>query len=123
MVRPMQARRWEYREIVGSGTVQQVGGRGIAVGVDLDRTTLGLPGAGELRLPLVIGRAGATRESFKACFRRLRDPRRGNAGRYDLLEMLMIAACTVLCSANDCIDMAEFAQIKLEFLRGAIATV
>jgi hypothetical protein len=36
-------------------------------------------------------------EGFKACFADLRDPRTGNAGRHDLLEMLMIALCTVLC--------------------------
>jgi predicted transposase YbfD/YdcC len=57
-------------------------------------------------------------EGFKACFEGLRDPRTGNAGRHDLLEMLMIALCTVLCGGEDCTDMAEFARSKLEFLRG-----
>jgi len=55
---------------------------------------------------------------FKACFEGLQDPRTGNAGRHDLLEMLMIALCTVLCGGEDCTDMAEFARTKLEFLRG-----
>jgi len=57
-------------------------------------------------------------EGFKACFEGLHDPRTGNAGRHDLLEMLMIALCTVLCGGEDCTDMAEFARTKLEFLRG-----
>jgi predicted transposase YbfD/YdcC len=57
-------------------------------------------------------------EGFKACFDGLQDPRTGNAGRHELLEMLMIALCTVLCGGEDCTDMAEFAETKLEFLRG-----
>jgi len=48
----------------------------------------------------------------------LEDPRTGNAGRHDLLEMLMIALCTVVSGGEDCTDMAEFARTKLEFLRG-----
>ena len=57
-------------------------------------------------------------EGFKACFEGMQDPRTGNAGRHELLEMLMIALCTVLCGGEDCTDMAEFARTKLEFLRG-----
>jgi len=57
-------------------------------------------------------------EGFRVCFDGLRDPRTGNAGRHDLLEMLMVALCTVLCGGEDCTDMAEFAQTKLGFLRG-----
>lgn len=57
-------------------------------------------------------------DSFAACFEGLDDPRTGNAGRHDLLEMLMIALCTVLSGGEDCTDMAEFAHAKLEFLRG-----
>ena len=57
-------------------------------------------------------------EGFKHCFEGLEDPRTGNAGRHDLLEMLMIALCTVVSGGEDCTDMAEFARTKLEFLRG-----
>jgi predicted transposase YbfD/YdcC len=56
-------------------------------------------------------------EGFTACFEGLDDPRTGNAGRHDLLEMLMIALCTVLSGGEDCTDMAEFARAKLAFLR------
>ena len=57
-------------------------------------------------------------DGFTACFDGLEDPRTGNAGRHDLLEMLMIALCTVLSGGEDCTDMAEFAHAKLGFLRG-----
>lgn len=57
-------------------------------------------------------------DGFGACFEGLTDPRTGNAARHELLEMLMIALCTVLCGGEDCTDMAEFARAKLEFLRG-----
>jgi hypothetical protein len=61
---------------------------------------------------------GVGMEGFKHCFEGLEDPRTGNAGRHDLLEMLMIALCTVVSGGEDCTDMAEFARTKLEFLRG-----
>ena len=57
-------------------------------------------------------------DGFAACFESLDDPRTGNAGRHELLEMLMIALCTVLSGGEDCTDMAEFARAKLDFLRG-----
>ncbi|BAI74789.1 transposase (plasmid) [Azospirillum sp. B510] len=55
-------------------------------------------------------------EGFKACFGALDDPRRGNARQHDLHEMLMIALCTFLCGGRTCIDMAEFADERQEFL-------
>ena len=83
------------------------------------RRAIGLARLGANRLyPLWLGPQGAAMEGFKACFEGLQDPRTGNAGRHDLLEMLMIALCTVLCGGEDCTDMAEFAATKLEFLRG-----
>jgi hypothetical protein len=57
-------------------------------------------------------------EGFARCFEGLKDPRTGNAGRHDLLEILMIALCTVLCGGQTAVDMAEFAEDKEEFLRG-----
>lgn len=56
-------------------------------------------------------------EGFAACFEGLKDPRTGNAGRHALLEILMIALCTVLCGGQTAVDMAEFAEDKEEFLR------
>lgn len=57
-------------------------------------------------------------EGFAACFEGLDDPRTGNAGRHDLLEIVMMALCTVLCGGENAVDMAEFARAKEEFLRG-----
>lgn len=55
-------------------------------------------------------------EEFEACFEGLPDPRAGNV-RHDLLEVLMIALCAVLCGGERCTDMAEFAEQKAPFLR------
>jgi predicted transposase YbfD/YdcC len=54
---------------------------------------------------------------FAAVFDDLDDPRTGNAARHDLLEILLIALCTVLCGGQTAVDMAEFAAAKEEFLR------
>ena len=55
-------------------------------------------------------------ERFTACFAELKDPREANA-RHDLLEILVIALCAVLCGAEDCSDMAVFGRAKEAFLR------
>lgn len=57
-------------------------------------------------------------EGFAACFAELDDPRTGNAARHTMLEMLVIALCSVLTGGEDCTDTAEFAEIKIDFLRG-----
>ena len=53
---------------------------------------------------------------FFACFADLEDPRDDNA-RHDLLELLLIALCAVLCGAEDCSDMALFGRAKEAFFR------
>ena len=53
---------------------------------------------------------------FLSCFGAMADPRAGNT-RYDLLEVIFIALTAVLCGAEDCTDMAIFAQAKLDVLR------
>jgi hypothetical protein len=53
---------------------------------------------------------------FFACFADLEDPRDDNA-RHDLLELLVIALCAVLCGAEDCSDMALFGRAKEAFFR------
>lgn len=57
-------------------------------------------------------------EGFAGCFADLDDRRTGNAGRHDMVEMLVIAICTLLTGGEDCTDIAEFAETKLDFLRG-----
>jgi predicted transposase YbfD/YdcC len=56
-------------------------------------------------------------EAFAGCFEGLEDPRNGNAERHDLLEMLMIAFCTVLSGGQTAVDMQLFARAKESFLR------
>ena len=46
----------------------------------------------------------------------LEDPRRGNAGRHSLHDILVIALCTTLCGGETCTGMALFGQSKREFL-------
>ena len=48
-------------------------------------------------------------EEFEACFSDLEDPRDSNA-RHNLLEILLIAQCTMLCGGEDCTDMALFGR-------------
>jgi predicted transposase YbfD/YdcC len=55
-------------------------------------------------------------EVFNAYFGEVPDPRADNA-RHDLLEVMFIALAAVLCGAEDCTDMAEFAAVKLKLLR------
>ncbi len=55
-------------------------------------------------------------DEFEACFSDLEDPREANA-RHDLLEILVIALCTMLCGGEDCTDMALFGRSKERFLR------
>jgi predicted transposase YbfD/YdcC len=55
-------------------------------------------------------------DGFFACFLELEDPRDDNA-RHNLLELLVIALCAVLCGAEDCSDMALFGRAKEAFFR------
>jgi DDE_Tnp_1-associated/Transposase DDE domain len=56
-------------------------------------------------------------EGLAACFENLEDPRTGNAGLHDLVEIMVIALCTVLCGGQYASDMAMFAREKESFLR------
>ena len=49
-------------------------------------------------------------------FEGVEDPRRSNATRHDLCEMLMIGLLCVMCGGEGCVDMARFGRSKLEFL-------
>src|SRR5208337_1905023 len=101
------------RDEVGAGGVQ-----GNRIWNLLDKLMLQLPGSGRIDSTPWCWSQGAAMDGFTAFFEGLDDPRTGNAGRHDLLEMLMIALCTVLSGGEDCTDMAEFARTKLAFLRG-----
>ena len=45
------------------------------------------------------------------------DPRRGNAQRHELLDILAIALVASVCGAESCVDFAEFAQDRETLLR------
>lgn len=54
---------------------------------------------------------------FSHIFEGVEDPRRSNATRHDLHEMLMIALLCTLCGGEGCCDMALFGRSKERFLR------
>ncbi|MGR3661986.1 MAG: ISAs1 family transposase, partial [Paracoccaceae bacterium] len=56
-------------------------------------------------------------EEFSQLFEGVNDPRRSNAKRHDLHEMLMIALLSVLCGGEGCHDMSLFGRSKEAFLR------
>ena len=58
-------------------------------------------------------------DDFSAYFGEVDDPRAGNA-RHNLLELIFVALAAVLCGAEDCTDMAEFARAKLGLLRQVV---
>lgn len=45
------------------------------------------------------------------------DPRRGNAQRHELLDILTIALVASVCGAESCVDFAEFAEDRETLLR------
>ena len=45
------------------------------------------------------------------------DPRRGNAQRHELLDILAIALVASVCGAESCVDFAEFARTRETLLR------
>src|SRR5260370_33539738 len=55
-------------------------------------------------------------DGFDACFAELSEPRSVGPKRNDLLEIMMIALCTVLSGGQTAVDMAVFAEAKQEFL-------
>ena len=55
-------------------------------------------------------------EKLEACFEALEDPRTGNASLHSLLEILVIALCTVLCGGQTAVDMEIFGVAKKDFL-------
>jgi len=56
-------------------------------------------------------------KEFSQLFEGISDPRRSNATRRDLHEMLMIGLLCVLCGGEGCHDMSLFGRSKEKFLR------
>lgn len=55
--------------------------------------------------------------SLITIFRAMPDPRRGNAQRHELLDILTIALVASVCGAESCVDFAEFAEDREPLLR------
>ena len=64
--------------------------------------------------PFLLGEAMA---SLITIFREMSDPRRGNARRHDLLDILTIALVASVCGAESCVDFAEFDEDREPLLR------
>ena len=45
------------------------------------------------------------------------DPRLNRTKRHALVDILFVAVCAVLCGANDCVAIADFAKARIEWLR------
>jgi predicted transposase YbfD/YdcC len=55
--------------------------------------------------------------SLLVAFAALPDPRRGNAQRHNLLDMLAIALTASICGAESCVDFADFGRDREALLR------
>jgi len=93
--------------------------RGIAQGIRLtgESRLARLDADGFYRVPASNSGRSAV-ERFVACLEGLEDPRRGNAGRHDFYELLIMALCAVLCGGQSAVDMALFVRSKEPLLRG-----
>ncbi len=57
-------------------------------------------------------------EKLRAIFQGVDDPRKSNAKKHDLIEMLVIALLATLSGKSSCSSFARYAKVKYEFLRG-----
>ena len=60
-------------------------------------------------------------KNIQACFSTLTDPRKERARRHELLDMLILAVCAVICDCNSWVDIAEFCRIRLDWFRSFLA--
>lgn len=56
-------------------------------------------------------------ERLRHYFGQLPDPRAERAKRHDLLEILIIAVCGIICGADSWVDLEEFGKAKEEWFR------
>ena len=50
-------------------------------------------------------------------FAALEDPRTGNAKRHELLDIIVIALCAVICGADNSVEIEEFGKAREEWFR------
>ena len=56
-------------------------------------------------------------KNLQDCFSTLTDPRVNRARRHELLDMLIIAVCAVICGADTWVDIAEFGRIRRKWFK------
>ena len=54
-------------------------------------------------------------------FQGLTDPRNGRAQRHNLLDIVALTICAVICGADNWVEIAEFGQAKADWLRRFLA--
>lgn len=54
---------------------------------------------------------------FLTHFATLEDPRLNHNKRHNLADILFVSVCAVLCGANHCVAIADFANARVEWLR------
>jgi predicted transposase YbfD/YdcC len=54
-------------------------------------------------------------KSFQDYFQDLKDPRAKQAKRHELLDILIIAVCAIICEADTWVDVAEFGRSKRQW--------
>ena len=57
-------------------------------------------------------------ERFRTIFQRVGDPRKSNAKKHDLIEMLAVALLATLAGKSSCSSFARYAKVNCEFLKG-----
>jgi predicted transposase YbfD/YdcC len=59
--------------------------------------------------------------SFQTYFADIEDPRVERTRRYEVLDIIVIAVCAVICGADDWVDVVAWGQAKLDWLRQYLA--
>jgi predicted transposase YbfD/YdcC len=56
-------------------------------------------------------------QNLQKCFSTLTDPRKERARRHELLDILILGVCAVICDCNSWVDIAQFCRIRLDWFR------
>jgi predicted transposase YbfD/YdcC len=56
-------------------------------------------------------------KKLQECFNTLTDPRKERARRHELLDILILAVCAVICDCNSWVDIAQFCRIRLDWFQ------
>jgi predicted transposase YbfD/YdcC len=56
-------------------------------------------------------------KNLQACFGTLTDPRKERAKRHELLDIIILAVCAVICDCNSWVDIAQFCRIRLPWFQ------